>query len=88
MRLRERIIARDNFECRRCGRSDVRKEVHHVISRADWPEGKPGLNSEENLVCLCLSCHVLTHGGNPPSESYLDARQDWRDYVKALEWRI
>ena len=92
MRLRERIIRRDSFQCQRCMRTDRRLEAHHRIAQADWPKDeqgryKPGLHAEDQLISLCVPCHVLTHCGNPPTEEYLRQRQSWRDYVKALQWQ-
>jgi hypothetical protein len=54
---RMRILRRDHFRCRLCGRSpndDVHAmlEVHHSNPFADG-----GLTSDENLITLCLTCH-------------------------------
>ena len=52
--LRWRVLERDNFTCRYCGRSapEVALEVDHVISLSE-----DGQTSEENLVTSCYSCN-------------------------------
>jgi hypothetical protein len=57
---RERVLSRDDYECRFCGMSDQEHseensaglDVHHVIPRKHG--GKDNLG---NLVALCRSCH-------------------------------
>jgi len=58
-KLRMRILKRDHFRCRLCGRTpdnhvDVELHVHHIR-----PFGKPssGLTHEDNLITLCHTCH-------------------------------
>jgi hypothetical protein len=48
--LRERVLERDRFRCRGCGRRSA-LVVHHRDrrSRADW------------LVTLCIRCHIRIH---------------------------
>lgn len=55
-KLRERIRKRDGRECVLCGgRDEDRKlQVHHI----DYDKTN---NNPENLVSLCLSCHVKTN---------------------------
>ena len=62
-KLRMRILQRDNYRCRVCGRrteddTDVQLHVHHFIP---WAMG--GLTDERNLVTLCHTCHS---GLDPP----------------------
>lgn len=68
--LRERIFARDNYTCRRCGRNrekaiaagDTRfyLEVHHLHAVADELDQLPPdrLNDPENLITLCHRDHL------------------------------
>jgi HNH endonuclease len=54
---RMRVLKRDKYRCRICGRKaddhvDVELHVHHVK-----PWGKGGLTVEDNLVTLCHTCH-------------------------------
>jgi RNA-directed DNA polymerase len=51
--IRLQALMRDDFQCSRCGAVE-KLEVHH----------KKGLNSNklEDLVTLCQSCHLSTHG--------------------------
>jgi hypothetical protein len=54
---RMRIIQRDNYRCRVCGRSpndhvDLELHVHHV---RPWAVG--GVTEDGNLITLCHTCH-------------------------------
>lgn len=54
---RMRILKRDKFRCRVCGRSatdyvDVELHVHHV---RPWQAG--GVTEDSNLITLCHTCH-------------------------------
>lgn len=54
---RMRIIKRDNYKCRICGRSpdnytDVELHVHHIR-----PHSLGGLTTDWNLITLCHTCH-------------------------------
>ena len=54
---RMRIIQRDNYRCRICGRSpnehvDLELHVHHI---RPWAMG--GVTVNENLITLCHTCH-------------------------------
>lgn len=56
-KLRMKILSRDNFRCRSCGRSpsdyvDVELHVHHII-----PWGIGGITERENLITICKTCH-------------------------------
>lgn len=63
------VMARDNYECRVCGKSSLSPvdssadfdkihfelEVHHIIPRKDG-----GSDTFENLITLCEDCHHKT----------------------------
>jgi len=54
---RMKILKRDSFRCRLCGRSpkdyvDVELHLHHILP---WALG--GLTIEHNLITLCKTCH-------------------------------
>jgi hypothetical protein len=58
-KLRMKVLKRDGFRCRLCGRNpdncvDVELHVHHIR-----PFGKPseGVTHEDNLITLCHTCH-------------------------------
>lgn len=56
-KLRMKILKRDNYRCRICGRraedyTDIELHVHHF---RPWAMG--GLTEETNLVTLCHTCH-------------------------------
>ena len=65
--LKERIKKRDNYTCQVCGAVQVRFATHHV----DYNKKN---NSEENLVCLCNSCHGKTNFN----------RRAWKAYFNEL----
>jgi len=57
--LRMRVLKRDGYCCRVCGRSpddhvDIELHVHHV---RPWGRGFGGLTEEDNLITLCNTCH-------------------------------
>jgi hypothetical protein len=57
IRLRFRVLQRDNFTCRACGRSPAREigvtlEVDHIVA---WTRG--GETTVENLQTLCEQCN-------------------------------
>jgi HNH endonuclease len=67
-KLRMKILKRDQYRCRICGRrpadyTDVELHVHHIR-----PWGNGGLTEEQNLVTLCHSCH---NGLSPHEEHSL-----------------
>ena len=60
-RLRESVLARDNYLCQDCLASNRlvgAEEVHHIIEvKTDWEKRY----DEDNLVSLCKSCHRKRH---------------------------
>lgn len=55
-RLRFRILERDGFKCRYCGRNprdhDTVLHVDHII-----PSSKGGTNEDDNLITACIDCN-------------------------------
>lgn len=54
--LRLRVLTRDNWQCRHCGRvASNRQEAHcdHIV-----PKTQGGKDEESNLQCLCSACHA------------------------------
>ena len=54
---RMRILKRDNYRCKICGRSpfnnvDITLHVHHI---RQWAKG--GVTDDANLITLCHTCH-------------------------------
>ena len=54
---RMRVIKRDGFKCRVCGRrsvdcTDIELHVHHIK-----PWANRGVTDDENLITLCSTCH-------------------------------
>ncbi len=54
--IRQNILYRDGFCCRRCGTSVRPLQVDHII-----PLSRGGTNNLSNLQTLCLRCHSLKH---------------------------
>lgn len=77
------VLARDNYQCRICGKSSLtlvdqssefRKihfelEVHHIVPRKDG-----GKDTFRNLISLCEDCHHKTYsngyGGIPDTKNF------------------
>lgn len=62
--VREKILDRDNYTCRVC--NDMAENVHHIKPRKDFRiDGEykyKKANREQNLISLCLSCHMRFEG--------------------------
>ncbi|MGE5054690.1 MAG: HNH endonuclease [Acidobacteriota bacterium] len=54
--LRKHVFRRDGWRCQLCG-SMSNLEVHHKQFRS-----RSGLDTEENLITLCVHCHNRCHG--------------------------
>ena len=54
-----KVLNRDNYTCQFCkGKSKNSKlEVHHIFRR------NGGSDEEDNLICLCKTCHDKLHNG-------------------------
>lgn len=87
-KTRMKILKRDNYRCKVCGRSpenyvDIELHVHHI-----HPWGEGGVTEESNLITLCNTCHS---GLDPHFETdlfpligvqpYLDIRKAEPNYV-------
>lgn len=58
---RERILKRDNYECRECrryGKLIQANTVHHIKPVEDYPELR---YDTKNLISLCSGCHNEMH---------------------------
>lgn len=53
-KIRKRIMKRDGYACKMCGRATIDGEVDHVV-----PLHVGGSNSEANYQWLCKDCHKL-----------------------------
>ena len=53
-RIRKRILLRDSYTCRDCGRVSVRLEIDHEV-----PLSLGGAESDENRAARCTECHRL-----------------------------
>lgn len=58
--LRQAVLIRDNFTCQCCGLGGEQRlpvlAVHHLV---EVSQGGP--DTMENLVVVCVSCHILIH---------------------------
>lgn len=77
-RLRRRILARDNWRCRACGKAG-RLEVDHIQPLEK--DGDPW--NENNLQALCRGCHILktARENTKPVDPAVLA---WREFVQEL----
>ena len=55
--IAERVKARADYTCRRCGDRSPHLIVHHGTYELGW---KPP--DDLGLVCLCVRCHYWIHG--------------------------
>ena len=53
--VRAKVLERDGWKCVFCGRTDTLQMAHYI------PRSLGGLGIEENLVTLCLECHMKSH---------------------------
>jgi 5-methylcytosine-specific restriction endonuclease McrA len=53
--LRQEILRRDGWRCQSCGAMS-NLEVHHREFRSH-----SGVDTEGNLITLCVACHHLAH---------------------------
>jgi len=68
---REKILERDNHQCKICGYGGKRLAIHHI----DCDK----LNNKDiNLVTLCNSCHMEIHN--------LIRRVKFESYKKDIIW--
>ena len=51
-KIRERVLLRDEYTCRGCGRVSSSLEVDHVV-----PLHLGGSESDENRQSICVECH-------------------------------
>jgi 5-methylcytosine-specific restriction protein A len=51
-KLRDEILARDNYTCQCCGRVGGRLELDHIVNVAQG-----GTDDKSNLQILCHTCH-------------------------------
>lgn len=61
MKLREKILMRDEYSCRECkryGKRSSAKVVHHVYPAEKYPYL---FYNPNNLISLCNSCHNKMH---------------------------
>lgn len=51
-KLKDEILARDNYTCQCCGRVGGKLELDHIVNLA-----RGGTDSKDNLQILCHDCH-------------------------------
>jgi 5-methylcytosine-specific restriction endonuclease McrA len=89
LRLRAACLERDDFRCRRCGRSadgGAILNADHVI-----PRSKGGLDVLENLQTLCDDCNAgkgasdpTPHDLRPPREP-MNVMRAWTAAVRRIQ---
>jgi 5-methylcytosine-specific restriction endonuclease McrA len=53
------IRHRDNYQCQKCKKKNVKLHVHHIVFRS-----KNGTDTPDNLITLCDDCHDKLHKGD------------------------
>jgi len=51
---RRSIFIRDEFTCKRCGKTHIYLEAHHLKSFANYPKLRFNIN---NGITVCIQCH-------------------------------
>jgi len=64
--LRQTVLRRDGYRCRRCGSGEGMLQVHHVDTDRTH-------NDLMNLLTLCAACHLAFHGRREGVEEVLAA---------------
>lgn len=62
IKLRNKAIKRDNYECQLCkleGKVVKGQNVHHIKEIEFYPEFALDI---DNLQTLCINCHNIVHG--------------------------
>lgn len=79
-KLRFRILQRDNFRCRYCGRGPdiVELEIDHIV-----PRSKGGAGTEDNLQTICTTCNA---GKSNAVVRRLEDRVEVEDPVSWCPW--
>lgn len=70
----KRVLARDNYTCKCCGKHNNKMEVHHLYSYSTYKEYR---TNDKFAVTLCKNCHSNFHlnygkndGDNTPKQFY------------------
>ena len=71
---REYIFEKDNYECRICGKTKGKLNVHHKIS---FSSNKDLRIDKDNGVTLCVDCHNDYHKLNRNNETDYQTMQDF-----------
>ena len=54
---RQKALERDGYSCQKCGETDGRLDVHHIIPYRYFDDYITA-NELDNLTTLCHSCHM------------------------------
>lgn len=78
--LRKQIYERDNYQCQKCGNTDIEYlEIHHIepffISQND---------NIENLITLCGSCHHFAPNTKEEFEEFIKVKENLLEKAKDL----
>ena len=57
--LREYILERDNYTCQKCKIQIGDASFFHIHHKIPMYQG--GKHTEENIITLCKSCHLIEH---------------------------
>jgi 5-methylcytosine-specific restriction endonuclease McrA len=76
--IRRQTLERDKYECRRCGLSLPKLDIHHIKIIRE-PDGRRyKLNNPENLISLCRGCHKKVEAD----------RQRWEKKMVKIQYRL
>ncbi|MHC1625354.1 MAG: CFI-box-CTERM domain-containing protein, partial [Methermicoccaceae archaeon] len=74
--IRKRILHRDGYRCRKCGRTNTELHVHHIM-----PLSKGGSSDPSNLITLCRDCHENIHPHLKAAREAREAKAKGRCFI-------
>lgn len=86
-KTRQRVLERDGYECRFCGKTEEEHvedtgrgiDVHHIIPRSDG-----GGDVMNNLAALCRSCHRTMENLHGRAMGDVVRKEDYREDLEGL----
>ena len=87
--LREAVLARDKFTCACCGMKMTGARLGLIAVHHKIPVHCSGKDLMENLITLCVNCHIALHTMERMKGSILMSEEDWNElYVHDEEGNI
>lgn len=75
--LRQAVLSRDEFTCACCGTKLIGARLGTIAVHHKIPVHCGGKDLMENLITLCVSCHIALHTMEIQGGSILMSEEDW-----------